>query len=127
MTDKSWLLNHAAIKAAKTCILLTQSELGVKLTLSHPEFFELLTSYVELTDNEALRQAFDELAKYADSGAKSATEPAPQAPVIAKAPEPQIANDDSDSETIIYKGKAYQRWNDGLEFKGLYRGQPRYA
>ncbi|CAA0091027.1 Uncharacterised protein [BD1-7 clade bacterium] len=121
MTDKSWLLNHAAIKAAKTCILLTQSELGVKLTLSHPDFFELLTSYVELTDNDALRQAFDELAKYADSSARSAAEP------IAKAPEPQIANNDSGSETIIYKGKAYQRWNEGLEFKGLYRGQPRYA
>ena len=40
-------------------------------------------------------------------------------------PEISVANPD---EKVIYKGKHYSKYNaDGKEFKGLYRGQARYA
>lgn len=137
--DKSWLLNPKAIQAAKHCILLTEQELGVKLKLSHPDFLTLLCDYCELTDSEPLAEAFNTLIDMAGDDIKKALS-FKAAPVkvtpINKAvnffsSEPPVVNDkvtsESTDEMIEYSGRSYQKWKDGLEFKGLYRGQPRYA
>lgn len=141
--DKSWLLNPKAIQAAKRCILLTEQELGVKLKLSHPDFLTLLCDYCELTDSEALAEAFNTLIDMAGDDVRKAlsfkAEPVKVTPINKAveffSSEPPVVNDKLASEStpeptdemIEYSGRSYQKWKDGLEFKGLYRGQPRYA
>lgn len=131
MTDKSWLLNPSAIKAAKCCIQITQDELGIKLKLSHPQFLEMLAEYVDLTDSPILQQAYAELAAFA--GIQVKAKPAPtkvvEMPISHQnAPAAGTSAPQAGSEDLInYKGRAYKRFENGLEFKGLYRGQPLYA
>lgn len=131
MTDKSWLLNPSAIRAAKACIEVTQQELGVKLKLSHPQFLEMLGEYVDLTESDSLKQAYAELAVFA--GIQVSMEPAATKVVempITHTAAPQTstpAPTASTDEMVQYKGKSYRRFENGMEFKGLYRGQPRYA
>jgi hypothetical protein len=130
MADRDWMLNPTAIKAARCCIAIVQDELGVKLTLSHPQFLELLKEYVELTDSGELQEAYNRLINYAGTEAhhfKAETEK-PKAKVS------KIRNDvatqpihTDDDEFVVHKGKAYKRFDNGKEFKGLYRGQARYA
>lgn len=152
--DKSWLLNPKAIQAAKACIHIVEQELGVKLKLSHPDFLNLLYDYCELTDSEQLIKAFKILISMAGVEVKqellknhSETNASSRVTPISKA-NPDISVDETpssserleqiltqspkkksenDTEYISYQGKRYQRWQDEREFKGLYRGQPRYA
>ena len=128
MNDKSWLLNPTAINAAKNCILIVQKELGVKLILSHPEFLDMLKQYVELTDSKELESAFHDLISFAGFNA-SHLEPnaKKKKTVVNSAEKTQKAARVDDEEYIVYRGKAYKRFNNGLEFKGLYRGQARYS
>lgn len=134
--DKSWMLNPKAIRVAKECIHCIKEELGIKLTLAHPQFMELLTEYTELMDNEHLATSFAELCTMADhtlpgeqqeaSGSRSnivkmvsklthhETKQAVGAPPV---PE----------DTVTYCGKVYPRWCGGKEFSGVYRGQPHYS
>ena len=128
MNQKSWLLDPTAIKAAKKCILLVQEELGVKLVLSHPEFLEMLKQYIELTDSEALEAAYHDLISFAGLNASHLEPNAKKKSSIVNS---QVANSQAsrvdDEEYVVYRGKAYKRYHNGLEFKGLYRGQARYA
>lgn len=135
MADKDWLLNPHAIKAAKACILIVQGELDVKLKLSHPNFIEMLKDYVELTDSEELEDAYHRLIDFAGASAhhfKAYREPKKTV----------VSNKDSSTkhpttgeniqfingvEHISLKGKFYKRFDNGKEFQGLYRGQPRYS
>lgn len=146
MSDKAWLLNAAAIKSARQCIKAVEEELGVRLPLSHPNFFGLLSEYSELMDSEPLTLAFKELSAYANndvasikmaksSGQKvvSISRSSPEAQTLggdAKKTRPQRApvdNVNQRDELITYGGKVYSRWHKGKEFKGLYRGQPHYV
>lgn len=135
MIDRSWMLNHQAIRTAKDCINLVKDELDIKLTLSHPEFMELLHSYVELTDSQPLAEAYSRLLSMAGVGnviRNIGKSEAPEQKIVpisenmkaqkAVGGEP-LLND----EMVEYNGKLYQRWMDGMEFKGLYRGQAHYA
>lgn len=119
MADRSWMLNPAAIGAAKKCINLVEEELGIKLKLSHPEFLSMIGEYAELTESGALSQAFEELAVFAGN----------QAPVLSKVVQMPLAErSQAAGDTVEYKGKEYPRYDEqGREFKGLYRGSARYA
>ena len=138
MSDKSWMLNPTAIAQAKNCIQIIQHELGIKLKLSHPQFLEMIKEYIDLTDSDELAKSYNQLAQLAGGQlqqverevvvpiAKSAplanttAAPTRQASV---SPTPQAHSE----EMVEYKGKLYPRYSDGGEFKGLYRGQARYA
>lgn len=158
MADKSWMLNAKAIAAARKCMCVVQSELGIKLKLSHPDFLELLVDYAELNESLELHKALAVLAQFAPANinarlthtgetsnivnleAKSIfirprnssaavaqvqqTQPQPLRPA-----EPELASTPAISEepTVYYNGRNYPRYRDGAEFKGLYRGQPRYV
>lgn len=132
MTDRNWLLNPTAVHAAKACISIIQDELGIRLKLSHPQFLEMIQEYVELTESPKLQEAYIPLAMMAGIDHKSAQilksqNKVVEIPVMHKqmvnAPMPQ-----EQYETVTYNGKMYRRYSDeGLEFKGLYRGQPHYA
>lgn len=146
MSDKSWLLNAAAIKSARQCIKAVEEELGVRLPLSHPNFFGLLSEYSELMDSEPLRLAFKELSIYANNDASSIkmakaggqkvvsiSRPSRESNVLddsvqkAQAQSEPVEKAKPSDESITYRGKKYSRWSNGKEFKGLYRGQPHYG
>lgn len=132
MTDRNWLLNPTAVHAAKACIAIIQDELGIKLKLSHPQFLEMIQEYVELTESDKLQEAYIPLATMAGIDTKKAQILKAQnkvvdIPVVHKqaVSAPVV---EEQYETVTYNGKLYRRYSeDGLEFKGLYRGQPRYA
>ena len=127
MQDKSWLLNAAAIAAAKECISAIEEELGVRLKLSHPQFLQMIQQYSELTDSAVLQASYDKLNQYAMSAGVQ-MEPQAQAAEVA-APVVRVESIEKNaSETIMVKGRSFPRFDEqGNEFKGLYRGQARYA
>lgn len=146
MSDKNWLLNAAAIKSARQCIKAVEKELGVRLPLSHPNFFGLLSEYSELMNSKPLTLAFKELSAYANNDTysmKMAKSGGQNVVSISRPPaEPKafggglkkawprrvvVEKASQRDELITYGGKVYSRWHKGKEFKGLYRGQPHYA
>lgn len=177
MSSKDWLLNAAAIKVARQCIKLVDEELGVRLTLSHPDFLELLEEYSLLSDSSRLVVAVRELSSYSSrervvsavndkknviainerSGFKAFESSDIRKPTKASS-NPDLASvknlnsaaavrshltegsgspsapkdrrvqfPDQRNDVVFYHGKNYRRWSEGKEFKGLYRGRPRYA
>ncbi|CAA0096095.1 Uncharacterised protein [BD1-7 clade bacterium] len=129
MSETSWLKEKNAMQMAHVCIEIVKQELDVKLTLSHPLFIDLLKQYVELTDSEHLSDAYHDLISFAGTrapnfraNANGRTLIAAKAP-ITKAKPMRVG----DIEYLLYKGKPYKRFENGLEFQGLYRGQPYYA
>lgn len=152
MSHKSWMLSAAAIKVAKECIKTVEGELGVRLSLTHPDFLQMLNDYSEMCECENLTRHVQALNRFAASSAGvAATEKssvvelkatgthravvtsgvsvAPPAPVQAAAPAPAPAQPPQQAaqDRVEYKGKSYPRFLNGKEFKGLYRGQPQYA
>ncbi len=131
MTDKSWLLNVEAIAAARKCIVIIQEELGVRLKLSHPQFLELIKDYTILNESKNLERAYLELAAYArGSGNSKYLLKKPDNIVDINKPDYSTRKEKTktSSETVEYQGKKFPRFNDdGKQFQGLYRGQPRYA
>ena len=135
--DRSWMLNPKAIRAAKECIQIVKKELGIKLTLSHPEFMGMLHEYCELTDSPELGKSYSKLLAMAGVGnvvqnlKPRRTGNALAAVVgIAQVREGTASVVDADfkrEEYIEFRGKRYAKWRDGKQFKGLYRGQPHYV
>ena len=122
MSANEWLLNRDAIAAARRCIESVQQELGIRLGLSHPEFIELLKQYVELTGSVDMRARYNELMEFAAGETLAPTAQATSTTATQSAPDAS-GND----ETVEYRGKHYKRFrDDGAEFQGLYRGQPRF-
>lgn len=133
MNDKNWLLNPTAIHAAKDCIHIIQTELDIRLKLSHPQFLEMIQQYVELTESQELQSAYLPLAELAgiqrqkaqilnNENSKVVDMPIPPKPAATTS-----NNTMQTEETVKYNGKLYKRYLDGQEFKGLYRGQPHYS
>ena len=131
MTDKNWMLNPKAIAQARSCIAIVQAELGIKLKLSHPQFLELIVDYIELTDSHELANEYSALSSFANI-------PVPQKAVIPnqkvtaiETPLTQAKTTPSTSlaeeEMVEFRGKKYPKFTEDGEFKGLYRGQARYA
>lgn len=138
MAGKNWMLNAKAIAAAKDCIAIVHAELGIRLKLAHPDFLDLLVEYAELNDSEDLSHAIELLAQYAPANIQTglipntgeAKQAAASSPEIVEKAEPTIDErfvSDQSMEQIEYKGKLYPRFRDGMQFRGLYRGQPRYS
>jgi len=140
MSDKSWMLNAKALNSAKACINIVKSELGVKLTLSHPDFLHMLHEYVDLTDSKPLSTAYARLLTFAGDEAvqqslRESNEKIVQLPnsrVNAEAAPTLVARAGSavaqelEEETIVRGGKEYPLYRDGKTFKGMYRGRPVY-
>lgn len=139
MSDKAWMLNAKAIRHAKECIQAVKDELGIKLTLSHPDFIHLLHEYVEMLDSKELSEAYTQLIAMAGPGTllKSLGPKEPNiVPLLVKqvvgdSYQPQddgelLSGEDNSQEMVMANGKNYPRFRDGKEFKGLYRGQPNY-
>lgn len=136
MSDKQWMLNSKAIRHAKECIQIVKEELDIKLTLSHPDFILLLHEYVDMLDSKALGDAYAQLIAMAGPGTLLQSLPPKNQNIIdlpVKRAVGDIAPMQSDEppqqdpkEMIMARGKSYPRWRDGMEFKGLYRGQPTY-
>jgi len=139
MANKDWMLNPTAISHARNCINIIQAELGVKLKLSHPQFIEMILEYVDLTESDALSEAYTALVGLAGGEIASIQEHSnnvAELPITKSTqsytqtpaqPDAAAANP-AEQEMIQYKGKQYPRYSDdGGEFKGLYRGQARYA
>ena len=128
MTDKSWMLSAGAIQKARECIQLIQGELGIKLKLSHPDFLSMIQDYVELTDSAELSEAYKDLAAFAgievQKAIKTTVIPINPDKVM---PQNNPAQPVQSEEMVTYKGKHYPKYREGLTFKGLYRGQARYA
>ena len=59
------MLNRHALQAARSCISLVEQELGVKLRLSHENFFTMTRDYAELTGCSELVEAHNLLATFA--------------------------------------------------------------
>ncbi len=135
MADKSWMLNAKAIAAAKKCISIVEVELGVRLKLSHPDFLELLVDYADLNESSQLQHAILVLAQYAPTNIQNSLAPSAKGNIINLEDKgvvlPKVSASaplrNNDEPRVHYKGKVYPRYRDGYEFKGLYRGQPRYA
>ena len=123
MNSKKWLLNPTAIKAARICIKAVQEELGVKLTLSHPKFLELLRDYCELTESEKLKESYSQLIKLSDNGellddgAESVASEREQLQLsVAK----QFLDKNSEvEEWVSYRGKKDPKRLDDKDFKGF--------
>lgn len=133
MQDRSWMINAKAMRAAKQCVEVVRDELGVKLLLSNPDFISLLHDYVELTDSIELQAAYADLMVYAGKNTSAAKLNATDNTVVSIRKDdaldldlPAIHEPIGKEETVTCGGKSYQRWRDGKEFTGLYRGQPMY-
>lgn len=132
MADKSWMLNAKAISAAKKCIGLVEQELGIKLKLSNPDFLELLADYAELNESPELIKAVTVLAQYAPANVQKLLVDSTSSNIVKLSTKTAVAHQASasvaPSEPMVdYNGKRYARYNEGKEFAGLYRGQPRYV
>lgn len=134
MSDRSWMIDPLAVRAAKECIQIVKDELDVKLLLSNPDFLHLLGEYVELTESTNLQEAYQRLLAFAGNEKSSSdlNAKAEKVTIFKQAGSakqtgsaPQSAKTQTD-EVITYAGKSYPRWRDGKEFSGVYRGQPTY-
>ena len=126
MNDKSWMLNPKAIRYAKECIQLVKAELGVRLKLSHPEFVRLLHDYVELTGSKELGEAYARLISMAGVGFVVKSLGSRTETNVVNIPVKKAAGDDVNS-TVEHSGKHYSKYREGLQFQGVYRGQPVYS
>lgn len=132
MPNKDWLLNAAALKAAKSCIKEVEAELGVRLRLTHPEFLQMLNDYAELCDSASLNKKVMLLNRFASPEERQGSGAVVPMNARGGAEQPRQASNQTpaaavqDEERITYMGKSYPRFKDGKEFKGLYRGKPQY-
>ena len=131
MADKSWMLNPKAIRKAKECIQIIRDLEGVKLKLSHPDFVQLLHQYVESTRSPELGEAYANLISMAGVGhVVQSLRPKDEA-FEEDVPYKQAVGESLSVQdigaTVEHSGKVYPKYRAGMEFKGIYRGQPRYS
>lgn len=131
MTDKSWMLNPKAIRQAKECINIAKELTGAKLKLSDPDFVQVLHEYVETTKSRTLGEAYARLISMAGVGfVLSNLQPKATAEASGEPMKQAVGDTVSTFEasaTIEHFGKIYPKYRSGLEFKGVYRGQPMYS
>ena len=129
MADKEWMLNPQAIRHAKECINIVKGELGIKLTLSNPNFIYLLHEYVDMLESPDLGTAYAQLVAMAGPGTILADMPDKDEPPTLQKRAAAVGDASAGgdpNETVEVNGRVFPRWNDGKEFKGMYRGQPTY-
>jgi len=111
MSDNSWLLKPEALKAARSCIRQIQQDLGVRLPLTHQHFLAMLIEYRDLCDSEALDLAVAQLIPHLPEHLRT-TAGLTKQQITAKSTE---------------RDQGFPSKKDGLEFKGMYRGNPTYG
>lgn len=127
MADKSWMLNPKAIRHANECIHIIKELEGVRLKLSQPDFLPRLHEYVEQLNSRRLGDAYAELLAMAGVGNVLQTlEAEPAHAVVAAASGGDITTAHTSEETVKMGGQTFPRFRNGREFRGLYRGVPRY-
>lgn len=134
MQDRSWAMDSSTLIIARGCIKNIEREFGTKLRLSDPEFLNNIGHYAKKTHSSKTVMMCSKLARETGmSGEWNIEDETPDVEDV-KAEvksnvtpiKPQV--DIDPSERVEYRGKQYSRFNDsGKEFKGLYRGQARYA
>jgi|GEM_PF-4537066 len=134
MQNENWAQSSSNLIVAKNCIKLIEGEFGEKLRLSDASFLIKLGRYAKksrssrtlmmcsklaiITGEESLRGLADSALKGKQQETTLTPKASTKAPLKVKTLNAQI----------IYRGKQYAKYNAaGLEFKGLYRGQARYA
>jgi len=133
MADKSWMLNPKAIRHANECINIVKKHEGLRLKLSQPDFMQQLHAYVEKLEMAELGEHYSHLLAMAGVGnvlRNLDSIPAKSVVAMPIAVGDGFAHDDhaaTNDELVNINGHSYDRYRDGLEFKGLYRGSPRYA
>ena len=128
MTDKSWMLNPKAIRCAKECIRIIQEERGLRLKLSQPDFLQIIHEILDQTHSRALGDCYARLISMAGVGfvmqnLRSKEEAMPMKKAVG-AEEITMQNPHA---MVEHYGKSYPKYRAGLEFKGVYRGQPMYS
>lgn len=126
MADKSWMLNPKAIRSANECIQIIKEKEGVRLKLSQPDFLQQLHSYVDRIKSRKLGEAYSNL--IAMAGVGNVMRNLDQEPAQAVIAQPMAVGAEhfDGGETIELNGRSYPKFRNGREFKGLYRGVPRY-
>lgn len=129
MADKTWMLHPQAVRHAYDCIHLVKDLDGVRLKLSQPDFLQKLHERVEQLESRELGESYAALIAMAGVGSIVRELKAPESQNIPAEPKVVGADygDSGSDETIEYNGHSYSRFRNGGEFKGLYRGMPRYA
>ena len=128
MADKSWMLNPKAIRHARECINIIKLLNGEVLKLSQPDFLMKLHTYVDDLTSDELRMAYSHLLSMAGVGnVLQSLEKMPAKELVAALPDKDVVSLVTDSECVEYNGVEYSRYRNGREFKGLYRGIPRYG
>ncbi len=128
MADKSWMLNPKAIRHANECIRIIKEKKGVRLKLSQPDFLQQLHQYVEIIGSRKLGDSYAGLLSMAGVGNVLRNLEAEPAQAVVAQPMAVGAETVAQfpDETVHVGGKDYPRYRNGREFKGLYRGIPRY-
>ncbi|MFL0811392.1 MAG: hypothetical protein K6L76_13320 [Agarilytica sp.] len=136
MTDKSWMLNPKAIRHAKECIQLVREREGVKLRLSQEDFLPQLHQQVDASGCPELGEAYARLISMAGVGfviqqlqpKNNQQESLGRGDVqtFRAVGDEDIASFHS-AETVEYGGRVYPKFRSGLQFRGVYRGQPTYS
>ncbi|WLD59277.1 hypothetical protein NFC81_05720 [Salinispirillum sp. LH 10-3-1] len=106
MTDRHWLLNINAVRAAQKCARLVELEFSTKMPLARTDFLEKIAECAASSDSQALKAAVKELTDIIH-------------------PDQDLPEDNQ--ETLVHMGKTYPRWRDGKIFSGIYRGAPVYS
>lgn len=131
MSDKSWMLNPKAIRQAKECINLVRVMTGAKLKLSDPNFIQQLHEHVESTGSRDLGEAYARLISMAGVGFIVHNLRPKYSAELEDMPVQQVAGAELSvldrAATVEHFGKLYPKYRSGLEFKGVYRGQPMYS
>jgi hypothetical protein len=126
MADKSWMLNPKAIRSANECIHIIKEKEGVRLKLSQPDFLQQLHSYVDQIKSRKLGEAYAKLISMAGVGNVMRNLDQEPAQAVIAQPMAVGAEHFDGGEVVELNGKTYPKFRNGREFKGLYRGVPRY-
>lgn len=125
MADKSWMLNPKAIRHANECIRIIKESEGFRLKLSQPNFLQSLHEYVEKLESKQLGESYAQLLSMAGVGnVLRSLEAEPAHAVVAQASGAEYS--DNSGEMIQLGNQRFPKFRNGREFKGLYRGMPRY-
>lgn len=132
MTDKSWMLNPKAIRCAKECIRIIQEERGLRLKLSQPDFLQIIHEILDQTQSRALGDCYARLISMAGVGFVMQNLQAKEQAQEQRMPLKKVVGaEDLTSQnphaTVEHFGKTYPKYRAGLEFKGVYHGQPMYS
>ncbi len=129
MTDKSWMLNPKAIRCAKECIRIIQEERGLRLKLSQPDFLQIIHEILDQSQSKVLGDAYARLISMAGVGFVMQNLHSREEEVITakKAVGAEDFSMQSPHAMVEHYGKSYPKYRAGLEFKGVYHGQPMYS